>query len=81
MEMTKLLFVFRSTSEVLMRNPSVTEINNCHAFNGEDDDPLDHQVESDMTEDEVKKFEEDWKNLWNPEGTQKEIEKLTRTNI
>jgi hypothetical protein len=25
------------------------------------------QVESDMTEDEVKKFEEDWTNLWNPD--------------
>ena len=39
---------------------------------------LDRQVESDMTEDEVKKFEEDWKNLWNPEGTKKEIEKLNQ---
>ena len=54
----------------------VTEINNCHAFNGEDDDPLDHQVESDMTEDEVKKFEEDWTNLWNSDITKKDIEKL-----
>ena len=34
------------------------------------------QVETDMTEDEVKKFEEDWTNLWNPDITQKEIEKL-----
>ena len=25
------------------------------------------RVESDMTEDEVKKFEEDWTNLWNPD--------------
>ena len=48
----------------------VTEINN-----GEDD-ALERQVESDMTEDEVKKFEEDWANLWNPDITQKEIEKL-----
>ena len=25
------------------------------------------QVETDMTEDEVKKFEEDWTNLWDPD--------------
>ena len=37
----------------------VTEINN-----GEDE-ALERQVESDMTEDEVKQFEEDWTNLWN----------------
>ena len=42
----------------------VTEINN-----GEDE-ALERQVESDMTEDEVKKFEEDWTNLWNPDITQ-----------
>ena len=48
----------------------VTEINN-----GEDE-ALERQVESDMTEDEVKQFEEDWNNLWNPDITQKEIEKL-----
>ena len=34
------------------------------------------QVESGMTKDEVKKFEEDWTNLWNPDISQKEIEKL-----
>ena len=51
----------------------VTEINN-----GEDD-ALERQVESDMTEDEVKKFEEDWTNLWNPDFTQEEIEKLHQT--
>ena len=48
----------------------VTEINN-----GEDE-ALERQVESDMTEDEVKQFEEDWTNMWNPDITQKEIEKL-----
>ena len=37
----------------------VTEINN-----GEDE-ALERQVETDMTEDEVKQFEEDWTNLWN----------------
>ena len=31
------------------------------------------QVETDMTEDEVKKFEEDWTNLWDPEITQNDI--------
>ena len=36
----------------------------------------DSQVETEMTEAEVKKFEEDWTNLWNPDITQKEIEKL-----
>ena len=44
----------------------VTEINN-----GEE-----RLVETDMTEDEVKKFEEDWTNLWNSDITKKEIEKL-----
>ena len=48
----------------------VTEVNN-----GEDG-ALERQVESDLTEDEVKQFEEDWTNMWNPEITQKEIEKL-----
>ena len=36
----------------------------------DDDDlrgPLERRVESDMTEDEVKQFEEDWTNLWNPD--------------
>ena len=33
---------------------------------------------SGMTEDEVKKFEEDWKNLWKPERTKMEIEKLNQ---
>ena len=48
----------------------VTEVNN-----GEDV-ALERQVESDLTEDEVKQFEEDWTNMWNLEITQKEIEKL-----
>lgn len=54
----------------------VMEISNCHALKMRKDDPLLHQVESDMTEDEVKKFEEDWTNLWNPDITKKDIEKL-----
>ena len=31
------------------------------------------QVETDMTEDEVKKFEEDWTNLWDPRITQNDF--------
>ena len=64
---TMVLVHIRSIDE---KSYKVTEINN-----GEDD-ALERQVESDMTEDEVKKFEEDWTNLWNPDITQKEIEKL-----
>ena len=48
----------------------VTETNN-----GEDDAPK-TQVETDMDEDEVKKFEEDWASLWNPDITKNEMEKL-----
>ena len=33
-------------------------------------------VETEMTEDEVNQFEEDWTSLWNPEITKNEIEKL-----
>ena len=29
------------------------------------------KVETDMTKDEVKKFEEDWFNMWNPDNIQK----------
>ena len=31
------------------------------------------ETETDMTEDEVKKFKEDWKNLWNPNITKNEL--------
>ena len=41
-----------------------------------DDAPPEIQVETDMAEDEVKKFEEDWTSLWNPDITQNDIEKL-----
>ena len=64
---TLVLVHIRSIDE---KSYKVTEINN-----GEDD-ALERQVESDMTEDEVKQFEEDWTNMWNPDITQKEIEKL-----
>ena len=40
----------------------------------DDDDQFERRVESDMTEDEVKKFEEDWTNLWNPDFTEFESE-------
>ena len=46
----------------------VTEINGYEV--------LERQVETDMTEDEVKQFEEDWASLWNPDITKNEIEKL-----
>ena len=51
----------------------VTKINHC---NGEDVEE-ERQVESDMTEEEVNQFEEDWRNLWwNPDNNLKEIEQL-----
>ena len=34
------------------------------------------QVETEMAEDEVKQFEEDWTSLWNPETIKNEIENL-----
>ena len=34
------------------------------------------QIETEMAEDEVKQFEEDWASLWNPDITKNEIEKL-----
>ena len=64
---TLVLVHIRSIDE---KSYKVTEINN-----GEDD-ALERQVESDMTEDEVKKFEEDWTNLWNPDTNQKECQKI-----
>ena len=33
-------------------------------------------VETDMTDEEIKQFEEDWTKFWNPEVTKKEIQKL-----
>ena len=36
------------------------------------------KVESNITKDEFKKFEEDWFNLWNPAITKNEIEKVFR---
>ena len=38
----------------------------------------DSQVETEMTEDEVKQFEEDWASLWNPDIVKNEIEKFHR---
>ena len=34
------------------------------------------QVETEMAENEVKQFEEDWTRLWNPDFTKKEIKNL-----
>ena len=33
-------------------------------------------VETDMTDEEIKQFEEDWTKFWNPEVTKKEIQKF-----
>ena len=33
-------------------------------------------VETDMTDEEIKQFEEDWTKFWNPEVSKKEIQKL-----
>ena len=46
------------------RSYKVTEI---HREEGQEH----QQVETDMSKDEVKKFEEDWINLWNPDNIQK----------
>ena len=42
---------------------------------GEKDAP-EMQIETDMTEDEVKRFEEDWADLWNPDISKNEIWEL-----
>lgn len=47
--------------------------------NGEENAP-EMQIETDMTEDEVKKFEEDWANLWDPDITNNEIWELLHCN-
>ena len=43
-----------------------------HGFHS-DDTEEEEVMPSDMTEDEVKKFKEDWKNLWNPDITKNEL--------
>ena len=43
-----------------------------------EDEALERQVETDMTEDEVKQFEEDWTNLWNRRLTP--LTALSRSN-
>ena len=45
------------------------------AINNGDNTAPETQVETDMAEDEVKKFEEDWTSLWNPDITKNDIEK------
>ena len=66
-DITLVLVHIRSIDE---KSYKVTEINN-----GDEAAP-ETQVETDMAEDEVKKFEEDWTSLWNPDITKNEIEKL-----
>ena len=51
----------------------VTEISKISAY---DCGVPESQVETEMAEDEVKQFEEDWASLWNPDITKNEIEKL-----
>ena len=51
------------------------KVTSIYLNNGEQDAP-EMQIKTDMTEDEVKKFEEDWASLWNPDITKNEIEKL-----
>ena len=51
----------------------VTEISKISAY---DCGVPESQVETEMAEDEVKQFEEDWTSLWNPDITKNEIEKL-----
>ena len=67
---TLILVHIRSIDE---KSYKVTEI-----INDEDDDALERQVETDMTEDELQQFEEDWTNLLNSDIAKKEIEKLHR---
>ena len=50
---------------------------------GIDDDPTKEKrfetienVETDMTDEDIKQFEDDWTKFWNPEVTKKEIQKL-----
>lgn len=60
-----------------MDGPLVTKIED-----GLDDDITEEKrfetienVETDMTDEEIKQFEEDWAKLWNPDVTKKEIQK------
>ena len=63
---TLVLIHIRSIDE---KSYKVTEINN-----GDNAAP-ETQVETDMAEDEVKKFEEDWSSFWNPDITKNYIKK------
>ena len=55
------------------------KVTSFHLYNGEENAP-EMQIETDMTEDEVKKFEEDWANLWNPDISKNEIWELLHCN-
>ena len=56
---TLVLVHIRSIDDKSYKVTSFAEINN------DQDDFPEPQVETDMAEDEVKKFEEDWTSLWN----------------
>ena len=55
------------------------KVTSFNLYNGEENAP-EMQIETDMTEDEVKKFEEDWANLWNPDISKNEILELLHCN-
>ena len=55
------------------------KVTSFNLYNGEENAP-ELQIETDMTEDEVKKFEEDWANLWNPDISKNEIWELLHYN-
>ena len=55
------------------------KVTSFNLYNGEENAP-ELQIETDMTEDEVNKFEEDWANLWNPDISKNEIWELLHCN-
>ena len=55
------------------------KVTSFNLYNGEENAP-EMQIETDMTEDEVNKFEEDWANLWNPDISKNEIWELLHYN-
>ena len=58
------LMFFETMDVVHIRTIDDKSYNVTEMVTGEDE-ALERQVETDMTEDEVKQFEEDWTNLWN----------------
>ena len=71
-ERTEVLVHVRTIDD---KSYKVTEISKISAY---DCGVPESQVETEMAEDEVKQFEEDWTSLWNPDYTKNEIENLHR---